>query len=282
MIKSNIKNPKPFVKWVGGKRRLLEQFKLLNMLPPKMFNPNKSQYFEPFLGGGAVFFNLLPKNAFLSDVNFELITAYNEIKNNIEELIQNLKIHKVEKEYFMSLRDLDLSSLSTLEIASRFIYLNHTCYNGLYRVNKSGKFNVSFGRYINPRICDERNLRSVSKALQTVSIRLENYKSLLEHAKKGDFIYLDPPYDPSSKTSYFTSYTSQSFTPSDHGELKDLFVELDKKKCFVLLSNSGTPMIHDLYRNLNNVKIQYVTASRTINSNTSKRQRISEVLISNY
>ena len=203
--------PKPFVKWVGGKRQLLTQFRLMNLYPPEKFNPVTGSYFEPFVGGGAVFFDLLPEKAFLSDLNRELVITYNVIKNDVENLIILLKKHKLNKEYFLKIREQDPNHLSDIKIASRFIYLNRTCFNGMYRVNSKGGFNVPFGKYTNPLICDEVNLRKVSKSLEKIEIKNQDYKSILKNAKKGDFIYFDPPYYPVSKTASFTSYTSYTF-----------------------------------------------------------------------
>ena len=168
--------PKPFVKWVGGKRQLLKQFRSLDLYPPEEFDPVINRYFEPFVGGGAVFFDLLPDRAFLSDLNSELVTTYNVIKDNVQELIKILKKHKYTKEYFLKIRALDPKTLSDLEVASRFIFLNRTCFNGLYRVNSKGGFNVPFGQYKNPLICDEQNLLRVSKSLKNVEIIRRDYK----------------------------------------------------------------------------------------------------------
>ncbi|MDD2796588.1 MAG: DNA adenine methylase [Candidatus Pacebacteria bacterium] len=274
-----LEKPKPFVKWVGGKRQLLNQFKLLNLYPPKGFNPLKARYYEPFVGGGAVFFDLLPKNAFLSDLNRELMTTYNEIKNNVEDLIHSLRMHKIEKEYFLKIRAFDVNMLSDLEIASRFIYLNRTCFNGLYRVNKKGQFNVPFGKYKNPLICDQDNLRKVSKALQGIELKVGSYSEILTSAKKGDFVYLDPPYYPLSKTSSFTAYTNQCFLEKEQVKLRDTFLELSEKGCFVMLSNSDTPFTRKIY---SEAKITKVYAGRMINSNALKRGKISELVITNY
>jgi DNA adenine methylase len=239
--------PKPFVKWVGGKRQLLRQFRELGLYPPEDFNPTTNTYYEPFVGGGAVFFDLLPKNAELSDLNNELVTTYNVIKNNVDELIQSLQKHIYDKEYYLEVRAKKVEDLSDVEVASRFIFLNRTGFNGLYRVNKSGQFNVPFGRYNNPVICDEKNLRQVSEALQDVSITHQDYKKVLETAKSGDFIYLDPPYYPINATSSFTSYTAEGFLEKEQTELRDTFVKLHEKGCFVVLSNSDTPFINELY-----------------------------------
>ncbi len=280
-----IKNkPKPFVKWVGGKRQLLNQFRLRNLFPPELFDSAKNTYFEPFVGGGAVFFDLLPEKAVLSDMNNELVITYNVIKNDVERLILSLKKHKITKEYFLDIRSKDTAKLSDVEIASRFIYLNRTCFNGLYRVNKSGKFNVPFGKNKNPLICDEFNLRQVSEALQKVTIKHQDYKGVLQKAKKGDFIYFDPPYYPISKTASFTSYTKDAFLDKEQIELRDVFVELNKRGCYVMLSNSDAPFINKIYSEIKDKKIQIhkVEAGRAINSKGSGRGKILEVVVTNY
>lgn len=276
--------PKPFVKWVGGKRQLLKQFRLLDLYPPEKFDVKTASYFEPFVGGGAVFFDLLPRKAFLSDLNAELVTTYNVIKNNVEGLILALNKHEYDKEYFLKIRAQDQKQLSDIEIAARFIYLNRTCFNGMYRVNSKGGFNVPFGKYINPQICDEQNLRRVSKALVDVEIRHEDYKEVLKKAVKGDFVYFDPPYYPVSKTSSFTSYTAESFLDKEQTELRDVFLELSNRGCYVMLSNSDTPFINNIYSEIVNkgIKITKVSAGRAINSKASGRGKVSEVLVTNY
>jgi len=274
--------PKPFVKWVGGKRQLLRQFRELGLYPPEDFNPITNTYYEPFVGGGAVFFDLIPKNAKLSDLNNELVTTYNVIKNNVDELIQSLQKHIYDKEYYLEVRAKKVEDLSDVEVASRFIFLNRTGFNGLYRVNKSGQFNVPFGRYNNPVICDEDNLRRVSDALQDVTITHQDYKNVLKTAKSGDFIYLDLPYYPINATSSFTSYTAEGFLEKEQTELRDTFVKLHKKGCFVMLSNSDTPFINELYSGLDGITINKITAGRSINSKGSGRGKITEVLVTNY
>lgn len=274
--------PKPFVKWVGGKRQLLRQFRELCLYPPEDFNPITNTYYEPFVGGGAVFFDLLPKNAELSDLNSELVTTYNVIKNSVDELIQSLQKHIYDKEYYLEVRARKAEVLSDVEVASRFIFLNRTGFNGLYRVNKSGQFNVPFGRYNNPVICDKDNLQRVSDALQDVVIKHQDYKSVLKTAKSGDFVYLDPPYYPINATSSFTSYTAEGFLEKEQVELRDTFIKLHKKGCFVMLSNSDTPFINDLYSELDRVVINKITAGRAINSKGSGRGKITEVLVTNY
>ncbi len=274
--------PKPFVKWVGGKRQLLAQFRRMNLYPPENFDPKKSRYFEPFVGGGAVFFDLLPEEGFLSDLNKELVVTYNVIKNDLEKLIVSLKKHKTDKDYFLEVRAQDPNKLSDVAVASRFIFLNRTCFNGMYRVNSKGGFNVPFGKYTNPLICDEDNLRKVSKALQNIDIKHQDYKEVLKKAKKGDFIYFDPPYYPVSKTASFTSYTAESFLDKEQTELRNTLVELNKRGCFVMLSNSDTPFINKIYSGIKGVRINKVQAGRAINSNGSGRGKVTEVLITNY
>ena len=275
--------PKPFVKWVGGKRQLLKQFREAGLYPPEGFNPSTNTYFEPFVGGGAVFFDLQPEKAELSDLNSELVTAYNIIKNDVYGLIKSLKKHRYKKEYYLKVRARNPKELSDVEVASRFIYLNRTGFNGMYRVNNQGGFNVPFGKYTNPMICDEKNLYKVSKALQKVSIKNQDYKNVLKKAKSGDFVYFDPPYYPVSRTASFTSYTANSFLEKEQIELRDAFVELHKRGCYVMLSNSNTPFINELYSGLDKkVKVHKVSANRMINSDASKRGQIKEVLVINY
>lgn len=274
--------PKPFVKWVGGKRQLLRQFRDMGLYPPDDFDPVTNTYFEPFVGGGAVFFDLLPKKAELSDLNSELVITYNVIKNDVDALIKSLKKHKYEKGYYLEMRAKDPKTLPDLNVASRFIFLNRTCFNGMYRVNSKGGFNVPFGKYTNPIICDEENLRKVSKALQKVTIKNQDYKNVLKNAKKGDFVYFDPPYYPVSKTASFTSYTADGFLEKEQTELRDTFVKLHKRGCYAMLSNSDTPFINKLYSDIKGVKVSKVTAGRAINSNAAKRGKISEVLVTNY
>lgn len=274
--------PKPFVKWVGGKRQLLAQFRRLNLYPPELFNIKTGRYFEPFVGGGAVFFDLLPEKGFLSDLNKELVTTYNVIKEDVHSLIMSLKKHKIDKEYFLKVRSQDPNRLSDLAVASRFIFLNRTCFNGMYRVNSRGGFNVPYGKYNNPLVCDESNLIKVSKALQRVEIKHQDYKEILKKTKKGDFVYFDPPYYPVSKTSSFTSYTTEAFLDKEQIELRDTVLELHKRGCYVMLSNSDTSFINKIYSGYKGIRINKVEAGRAINSKGSGRGKITEVLITNY
>lgn len=274
--------PKPFVKWVGGKRQLLKQFRLMNLYPPEKFNFKTGRYFEPFVGGGAVFFDLLPEKGLLSDMNRELVVTYNVIKNQVEKLVHDLKKHKANKEYYLKIRSQDPNTLDDVSVASRFIYLNRTGFNGLYRVNSKGGFNVPFGKNKNPLICDEDNLKKVSKALQGIEIKHQDYKEVLKKAKKGDFVYFDPPYYPLSKTASFTSYVKESFLDKEQIELRDTFLELTKRGCFVMLSNSDAPFINKIYSGYKGVRINKVQAGRAINSKGSGRGKVTEVLITNY
>lgn len=266
----------PIIKWAGGKRQLM--FELLKNMP-KSYN----RYFEPFIGGGALFFELQPENAYISDVNEELTNLYSVIKNNPNELIEDLKKHEVSKDYFLQIRSIDRDhkylKLSDIQRASRFIYLNRTCFNGLYRVNSQGQFNVPFGHYKNPRIVDEHNLLNCSKLLQKTEIKNTDFSEILNHVKKGDFVYFDPPYVPLNETSSFTSYTKDGFDVDMQFKLRDVCDELDSMGVKFLLSNSDTPLVNELYENYN---IKKVFASRAINANANGRGKITEVLVRNY
>ncbi|WP_457624268.1 DNA adenine methylase [Persephonella sp.] len=268
--------PKPFVKWAGGKRQII------NILMENI--PNKfGKYIEPFVGGGALLFELLPKKAIINDINGELINLYRVIKDSPEELIESLKKHKNEKEYYYRLRAISPYDLTPVERASRFLYLNKTCFNGLYRENSKGEFNVPFGRYKNPKILDIENIKAVSEYLNSANIEIYDfdYKEIIpEMAEPGDFVYLDPPYQPVSKTSSFTKYTKYDFTEKDQRELADVFKELDRKGCYVMLSNSDTNIIRKLYTGFNIIEIQ---TNRPINSKANKRKASAvELLIKNY
>lgn len=268
----------PFLKWVGGKRQLMP---IITELMPKKF----TNYYEPFVGGGAVLFHTQPKNAVINDLNENLINVYKTIKNNPEELIADLKTHKNESEYFYDIRILDrtvdFENLSDIKKASRVIYLNKTCYNGLYRVNNSGEFNSPFGRYKNPNIINDITIRAVSKYLNKNKIQILNtdYEKVLEDPEKGSFVYFDPPYHPVSKSSNFTGYIQGGFDMYEQIRLRDLCVKLDKKGIKFMLSNSAVPLIEDIYKEFN---ITYVKANRSINSNGKKRGEVDEVIIRNY
>jgi DNA adenine methylase len=274
--KVKTKTPHPFLKWAGGKRQLLSQ---IEPVIPDSFNT----YLEPFVGGGALFFHLTPKQAILIDNNPVLINAYKIIQNNVEDLIKSLQKHKNEKEYYYKIRNVDLldefEEWSDIEKASRILFMNKCCYNGLYRVNSKGHFNVPFGKYKNPNFCDEINLRAVHKALQGVKIILGSFEMCLKYAKRDDFVYFDPPYHPLSDTANFTGYTKEKFGKKEQENLKRVFDELNERGCKVLLSNSYTDFILNLYKEYN---ILSVTAKRAINRDASKRGKIKELLISNY
>ncbi len=266
----------PIVKWAGGKRQILSEIK--NNLPE-----NYNCYFEPFIGGGALFFDLQPKKAYISDVNEELINLYCVVRDNCQELIQDLCKHENTKEYFLTIRNIDRKTeykeWTAIQKASRFIYLNRTCFNGLYRVNSKGEFNVPFGNYLNPRIIDKENLLNCSYILKTTIIKYADFSMILDYVKKDDFVYFDPPYMPLNPTSNFTSYTKQGFDFDMQIKLKNLCDELTAKGIYFLLSNSDTETINKLYSSYN---IKKIFASRIINSNVNKRGRITEVLIKNY
>ena len=274
--KSIVGIPRPFMKWAGGKRQLLSQF---DPFIPSKFN----KYIEPFVGGGAMFFYLLPERAVLMDINPELINIYKVIQQNVDALIASLKQHKNEEEYYYKIRNIDLdkeifAKWTDVQKASRNIYMNHTCFNGLYRVNSDGHFNVPFGDYKDPILCDEENLRAVNKALKNIELHVGSFEKCLDYAEKDDFIYLDPPYVPLSLTASFTSYTKESFGPEDQRRLLDVLKELDERGCKVLLSNSYCDFVLDLYKDF---KIETIMANRAINSVGSKRGKIKEVLIMN-
>lgn len=282
ITKEGAVRPKPFLKWVGGKRQLMSQ---LEEHFPKTFE----SYFEPFFGGGAVYFHLVPVTGYINDVNKALTGAYKNIRNNVEELIQALTIIENEylplnedlrKEYFYERRfDYNAEKPNTIRKSALLIFLNRTCFNGLYRENRKGEFNVPFGRSKNPTICDADNLRSVSRALKYVEILNGSYELALGTAKKGDFVYLDPPYDPINSTSSFTSYSVDDFTKDDQKKLKTVFDELTSRGCLVALSNSDTPFMRELYKEY---RQETLMASRSINAKGTGRGKITELLVLNY
>lgn len=268
----------PFLKWVGGKRQLISDISPL--LPSKI-----STYYEPFIGGGALLFHLQPKKAVINDYNSELINTYEVIRDNVEDLIIDLAKHKNEKDYFYEMRAKDrqynFNELSDIERASRVLYLNKTCFNGLYRVNKSGEFNTPFGSYKNPNIVNEPVLRAVSAYLNQNDIKILNvdFEQAVKGARKGAFVYFDPPYDPVSKSSNFTGYIEGGFGADEQERLRDICVDLDKKGVKFLLSNSATCFMKDLYKDF---EIIEVNAKRHINSVGTKRGFVAEILVRNY
>lgn len=270
----------PFLKWVGGKRQIMNS--LVDLLP---LDINKLNYIEPFVGGGALLFHLQPKVATINDFNSELINVYDVIKSNLEELITDLQKHKNEAEYFYILRGLDrtdeFQKLSNIQRASRIIFLNKTCFNGLYRVNNSGEFNAPFGRYKNPNIVNAPTLRAVNKYLNSNKINLMtgDYAEVLNNIPKNSFVYLDPPYHPLTEGSSFTGYVQGGWNIYDQIRLREVCDELNKKGVKFLLSNSSTDFIKEQY---SAYEINIVKANRSINSNGEKRGEVEEVLIRNY
>lgn len=267
---------RPVLKWVGGKGQLLPE---LTKCVPASFDA----YHEPFVGGGALFFELVAQDrittAFLSDINPSLIDVYTALRDCVDEVVRILKRHRHDADYYYKIRSLQPDKLSLPERAARVIYLNKTCYNGLYRENRAGEFNVPFGRYKNPTICDEPNLRAVSQVLQSVRIDCRHFSSVLEVARLGDFVYFDPPYHPVSSTANFTSYDRNGFDVSDQAQLRDVFSELTRKGVKAMLSNSDTPFIRKLYADYG---IARVYASRAVNSKAGARGKVAEVIVYNY
>lgn len=242
-----------------------------------------NRYFEPFIGAGALFFELQLDNAYISDTNEELINLYNVVKDNAYELITDLNKHEISKEYFLKIRNIDRSEkyekLSNIERASRFIYLNKTCFNGLYRVNSKGYFNVPYGHYKNPNMFDKDNIINCSTLLKKIEIKCADFSTILTTVQKGDFVYFDPPYVPLSETSNFTSYTKDGFNTGMQYKLRDMCDALDSMGVLFMLSNSDTKLVTNLYANY---EIKKVFVSRQINANGCGRGKITEVLIRNY
>lgn len=293
---------RPFVKWAGGKGSLIPQ--LNNFYPYELKNGIIERYIEPFVGGGAVLIDILQKydiqEVYAFDINIDLINSYNVIKNNIEELITNLKQMETEylqlgqeerKNYFYNIRDeynnYELEeNEQNVQRAAQFIYLNRTCFNGLYRVNKNGKFNVPIGSYKNPTICDEENLRQLSQLIQNVQFQHGDYSKSMEYVTENTFVYFDPPYRPLNVTSGFTSYTKEDFNDENQRELARFYGELNVRNAKLMLSNSNPKNINkedtffdNIYQGFN---INQIQASRMINANSNGRGKISEILVTNY
>ncbi|OIP85892.1 hypothetical protein AUK57_02210 [Candidatus Saccharibacteria bacterium CG2_30_41_52] len=274
---------KPFLKWVGGKARVIAQ---LEQLFPESFN----NYFEPFVGGGAVYFDTNAKTATINDINKSLIGSYINVRDNVDLLINKLnslqkQYYKLDedqqKEMFYRIRNEynNAKNYSSVKKSSLLIFLNKTCFNGMYRENKSGGFNVPFGKHRKPTICDETNLRAVSEQLKNTIILSGSYKKAVENAKAGDFIYFDPPYHPLNSTSSFTSYSQDDFIEKDQVELKELIDDLTARGCKVMMSNSYSKFIINLYKDYKQYKI---AVGRSINSNGAKRGKIAEIVVTNY
>ncbi len=296
-----MKTIKPFVKWAGGKNSLIPQ--ITKYYPYELKNGSIERYIEPFVGGGAVLIDILQKyevkEAYAFDINIDLINCYNVIKNNIEELIS--KLDKKEKEflvlndeerqiYFYDIRaeynSYKLKDELDVKRATEFIFLNRTCFNGLYRVNKDGKFNVPCGKYKNPTVCDASNLRNLSKLIQNVVFEYGDYTKSEKYVNDNTFVYFDPPYRPLSVTSGFTSYTKEDFNDDNQKELAKYYNRLNLKNAKLMLSNSNPKNVNEndnFFENIyNGFYINEVSAKRMINSNAKGRGEISELLITNY
>ncbi|HEM4250264.1 TPA: DNA adenine methylase [Streptococcus suis] len=270
----------PFTKWTGGKRQLLPVIK--SLMPD-----NYNSYFEPFIGGGAVFFELIPKKAIINDFNSELINCYRQIKDNPQKLIELLVEHQKNnsKDYYLELRSVDrddrIHAMTDTERAARIMYMLRVDFNGLYRVNSKNQFNVPYGRYKNPKIVDSELILSISQYLNknNIEILTGDFEKAVEDVGAGDFVYFDPPYIPLSETSAFTSYTHEGFSYEDQVRLRDVFRKLDKKGAYVMLSNSSSPLVEELYKGFN---IHKVEAIRTNGAKASSRGKISEIIVTNY
>lgn len=267
-------DPKPFVKWVGGKRQLIHQ--LIRHTPKR---DEVGTYYEPFLGGGALFFHLQPAAAVLTDSNKRLIRAYRGVRDDVEGVIDRLRTyrHLHDKRFFLRMRGLDVDEQTDAGVAAWFIYLNKTAYNGLYRVNSRNLFNVPFGDYTNPRICDEETLRACSRVLKNaVEIEVRDFSEATKSAKKGDFVYFDPPYAPLTETSNFTDYTSDGFGDEDQLRLRDCAVALKERGVRVLISNSSAKRVFKWYEGFKRVP---VGARRSVNCKPEARGHVRELLI---
>ncbi len=263
---------RPIVKWVGGKRQLLDE--LLSRMPARW-----NRYFEPFAGGAALFFQLEPAPAFLYDRNEELVRTYAAVRDRLPELAALLSGYPHDREFFYRIRALDPRTMTDVEAAARFLYLNRTCFNGLYRVNSKGQFNVPFGRYANPRICDVPRLEAAAAALRETALASGDFELALAEAQSGDFLYFDPPYVPLPSAKSFTAYTACDFGDGDQQRLAAAFAALDRRGCRVMLSNSDTPRVRELYAGF---RIDRVTAARKVNSRVDGRGPVDEVIVRNY
>jgi len=269
-----------FIKWAGGKIQLIEQL-------GDLFPQNFCNYYEPFVGSGAVFFyvksKLKPNKVILSDTNEELINCFVIVRDKPSELVEVLSNHKKKhsKEHYYAVRSIESDRLDDVNRAARLIYLNKTCFNGLYRVNSKGQFNVPFGDYDNPSIFNKRTLFQASQLLQDVHLQVMTFEKILDFARKDDFVYFDPPYIPLSKTSSFTQYSKTDFSMKEQKRLSEVFRILDHQGCFVMLSNSDHALTRELYRDYENYFV-IVRAKRMINSVGSKRGAINEVVVTNY
>lgn len=262
--------PRPFLKWVGGKRQLLPE--LVSRLPKRF-----GVYHEPFIGGGALFFHLQPDLACIADVNLRLVRTYRAIRDRVDDVIDVLREYPHDKEFYLELRARDIDVCDDVEVAAWFIYLNRTGFNGLYRVNRRNGFNVPFGKYKRPTICDEPLLRACSEILSGAAILHQPFDCVLEQARAGDFVYFDPPYVPVSRTSSFTSYAKNGFSLADQARLRDVALELKRRGVKVMLSNSAAPIVHELYAE--GFEREVIQAKRSINCKGKGRGKVGELLI---
>ncbi|MCA9601416.1 MAG: DNA adenine methylase [Myxococcales bacterium] len=271
-------DPAPFLKWAGGKGRLLSQ--LTPLLPP---GAELRRHVEPFFGGGALFFARQPSRALISDVNPNLIATYRAVRDDVDGVVERLAplAARHSQTHYYRVRERYNASVNIDEVdrAAMFIYLNKTCFNGLHRVNGKGQFNVPAGNYKNPKILDLDALRAASAALQGADIRCEGFESMLRDARPGDFVYFDPPYAPMSETANFTSYALGGFGAADQIRLRDVYRELDRRGCRLMLSNSDVPFIREIFKDY---RIDTVMAARAINSDASRRGPVPEVVVRNY
>ncbi|MCA9972652.1 MAG: DNA adenine methylase [Anaerolineales bacterium] len=272
----HIADARPFLKWAGGKTRLLKQYQDY-FPPPELIH----RYYEPFIGSAAVFFHLQPRPAVLSDRNGRLVEVYQAIQSNVNSVIRALRPHKNDADYYYAVRAQDPAGLTLPQRAARLIFLNKTCYNGLYRENSRGEFNVPFGRYANPTICDRRRLQKAAAALRGVALQVGDFEAVVETAVAGDFVYFDPPYAPLSATSSFTSYHKDGFDTADQQRLAATVARLTAHGVRVMLSNSSAPLIDDLYPDGRYTRID-IAARRNINSQAARRGPVREWLILNY
>lgn len=266
----------PFLKWAGGKQRLLAQYE--EWFPPR---ETVRRYFEPFIGSAAVFFHQQYPLAILSDQNQNLIEVYQMVRDDVDGVMAALKPHRNEAEYYYAIRAQNPAELDPVARAARLIYLNKTCYNGLYRENQKGVFNVPFGRYKNPKICDEPRLKEASSALQGVELRVVDFEEAVKPAVTGDLVYFDPPYVPLSPTSSFTSYNKAGFGWDDQLRLAKTVHRLTQRNVRVMLSNSSAPLVYELYGRPPYHLIE-IQARRNINSKADRRGPVKELLILNY
>jgi DNA adenine methylase len=269
---TDARKPRPFLKWAGGKRQLLPELR-------KHYPAKLGAYHEPFVGGGAVFFDLRPQRAVLSDSNQELIDCYTAVRDRVEDVIRALKDHTHDKEHFYEVRDWEPDLLDLPGRAARMIFLNKTGFNGLYRVNSTGRFNVPYGRTENRNYCDEPTLRACAAALAGVEILCGPFDSVLDRAAANDFVYFDPPYVPVSPTAYFTAYQKRGFGMDDQERLAACFEALARRRVKVMLSNSDMEWIHDRYKAFH---VRVVKARRAMNSDTSRRGPVGEVIVTSY